>query len=124
MALIRRMLITCAAARMGIAPKQSLRMMLERRASERHRVRADSRVRNFRQISVRPFETSRYNEWLGNPGGVGMEKSKPNAKDSSRRSFLKKVTAVSVAAIHPTLIRGTNYVRPASTNNQAQSNSV
>jgi hypothetical protein len=53
-----------------------------------------------------------------------MEKSKLNAKDSSRRSFLKRVTAVSVAAIHPTLIKESTLALPAPTPNQAQSGTV
>jgi len=51
-----------------------------------------------------------------------MEKSKSEAKDSSRRSFLKKVTAASVAAIHPTLLKEARSASPALNNNQAQSN--
>ena len=51
-----------------------------------------------------------------------MEKSKLDARDSSRRSFLKKVTAVSVAAIHPALIKEIRSVPPALASDQAQSN--
>jgi len=51
-----------------------------------------------------------------------MNKSKPSAKTSSRRNFLKKVTAVSVAAIHPNLIKETKSAAPPLTTNQAQSN--
>ncbi len=50
-----------------------------------------------------------------------MEKSKLEARDPSRRSFLKQVTAVSVAAIHPALTREAHSATPASTTNQAQS---
>src|SRR5206468_3406161 len=51
-----------------------------------------------------------------------MEKSKREARDPSRRSFLKQVTAVSVAAIHPALTREAQSATPPSTTNQAQSN--
>src|SRR6266852_8917790 len=53
-----------------------------------------------------------------------MEKSRLEAKDSSRRSFLKTVAAASVAAIHPTFIKEAQSEPPAPTTNQPQSNAA
>ncbi len=51
-----------------------------------------------------------------------MQKTRLDAKDQSRRSFLKKVTAVSVAAIHPPLIKESKSAPLLGTTNQPQSN--
>ena len=49
---------------------------------------------------------------------------KPDTEALSRRSFLQKITAVSVAAMHPTLIKGTKPAAPVLTTHQAPFNTV
>src|SRR5215510_11656775 len=53
-----------------------------------------------------------------------MEKTRLDARDQSRRSFLKRVTAVSVAAMHPALIKEGKPVQPAPAGEQPQLNTA
>jgi len=53
-----------------------------------------------------------------------MAKSQLDEKGSSRRSFLKRITAASFAAMQPTLVNDAKSLPPPLTTNQGQSNTV